>query len=178
MDLPGRVLRMSDLRQEAMENIIRSFREITHTIDHFSDELKKKHKITGPQAGTLRIIVQNGPVSLTDVCDRTYWHITTVGGIVDRLERDGYVVKNRDPHDRRKVILAATPKGKRLASSVLYAMPLSGIKVLERLSTKEIVKIKESMQVLSRMLREEIRNSSKKEMTRKNTGMKKKRTQK
>jgi len=55
---------MSNFRQEATEDTIQSFREITCTIDHFPGELKKKHKITGPQAGSLRLLLPNGPVRL------------------------------------------------------------------------------------------------------------------
>ena len=106
----------------------------------------------------MKIIAQNGPLTLTDVCGRTFRHITTVGGIVDRLERDGYVVKNRDTQDRRKVLLAATPKGKRLASSAPFAGPVRAMNALERLPTKEILQIDESLETLARIMGEEMRD--------------------
>jgi DNA-binding MarR family transcriptional regulator len=151
---------MSVRRQKAIGEIIQSFRKILRTIDHFSGELKKQYNITGPQAGTLKIIAQNGPISLTDVCGRTFRHITTVGGIVDRLERDGYVIKERDTRDRRKVLLAATGKGKRLASSAPFAGPVRAMNALERLPTKEIVQIRESLETLVRILGEEMRDAT------------------
>ena len=151
---------MSARRQEAIGEIIQSFRKILRTIDDFSAELKKKYNITGPQAGTLKIIAQNGPLTLTDVCGTTFRHITTVGGIVDRLERDGYVVKNRDTQDRRKVLLATTPKGKRLASSAPFAGPVRAMNALETLPTKEILQINESLETLARIMGEEMRDST------------------
>ena len=151
---------MSARRQRAIGEIIQCFRKILRTIDDFSAELKKKHNITGPQAGTLKIIVQNGPLTLTDVCGRTFRHITTVGGIVDRLERDGYVVKNRDTQDRRKVLLAATPRGKRLASSAPFAGPVRAMNALERLPTKEILQINESLETLARIIGEEMHDAT------------------
>jgi DNA-binding MarR family transcriptional regulator len=152
---------MSARREKAIGEIIQSFRKILRTIDDFSAELKKKHNITGPQAGTLKIISQNGPMTLTDVCGRTFRHITTVGGIVDRLERDGYVVKNRDTQDRRKVLLVATAKGKRLASSAPFAGPVRAMNALERLPTKEILQINESLETLARIMGEEMRDGAK-----------------
>jgi DNA-binding MarR family transcriptional regulator len=151
---------MSARREKAIGEIIQSFRKILRTIDDFSAELKKKHNITGPQAGTLKIIAQNGPLTLTDVCGRTFRHITTVGGIVDRLERDGYVLKKRDTQDRRKVLLAATSKGKRLASSAPFAGPVRAMNALERLPTKEILQISESLETLARIMGEEMRDSA------------------
>ena len=152
---------MSAHRDKAIGEIIQSFRKILRTIDDFSAELKHKHNITGPQAGTLKIISQNGPITLTDVCGRTFRHITTVGGIVDRLERDGYVVKNRDTEDRRKVLLAATAKGKRLASSAPFAGPVRAMNALARLPTKEILRINNSLETLSRIMEEEMRDGAK-----------------
>ena len=151
---------MARHRDKAIREIIQSFRKILRTVDHFSAELKEKHSITGPQAGTLKIIANNGPISLTDVCNRTFRHITTVGGIVDRLERDRYVVKKRDTQDRRKVMLAATPKGKRLASSAPFAGPVRAMNALERLPTREILKINEAMITLLRILGEEANDPS------------------
>jgi len=146
---------MPNRREQTIREIIQSFRKILLVVDHFSAELKVKHNITGPQAGTLKIIASNGPISLTDVCNRTFRHITTVGGIVDRLERDGYVVKKRDTADRRRVLLVATPKGKRLASSAPFSGPLRAMNALERLSTREILKINEAMGTLLEILGEE-----------------------
>jgi MarR family 2-MHQ and catechol resistance regulon transcriptional repressor len=146
---------MPSEREKAVGEIIQSFRRIIRTIDHFSAELKQKHNITGPQAGTLKIIAENGPISLTDVCGRTFRHITTVGGIVDRLERDGYVVKRRDTEDRRKVVLEATARGKQAASSAPFVGPARAMSALERLSTKEILTIRDTMQTLVRILGEE-----------------------
>ena len=151
---------MANRRDKTIREIIQSFRKILRNVDHFSAELKEKHNVTGPQAGTLKIIATNGPISLTDVCNRTFRHITTVGGIVDRLERDGYVVKKRDTQDRRRVMLAATPKGKRLASSAPFAGPVRAMNALERLPTREILKIKEALTTLLRILGEEANDPS------------------
>lgn len=143
-------------REKSIGEIIQSFRKIIRTIDHFSVELKQKHNITGPQAGTLKIISENGPISLTDVCNRTFRHITTVGGIVDRLERDGYVRKRRDTQDRRKVVLEPTAKGQKAASSSPFVGPGRAMSALERLPTGEILKIRDAMQTLVKILGEEV----------------------
>ncbi len=149
---------MSPRREKALWEITQAFRNINRTLDLFSAELKKKHNITGPQAGILKIIVEYGPLNLTDVCGRAFRHITTVGGIVDRLERDGYVRRRRTTRDRRKVMLEATPKGKRLASSPPFVAPALAMNAMGRLPMKEILKIRESMQTLLGILGEDIQD--------------------
>lgn len=150
---------MPNRREGAIGEIIRSFRRILRTIDHFSAEFRTKYSITGPQAGALKIIAKEGPLSLTEVSQRTFRHITTVGGIVDRLERDGYVARERDHRDKRKVVLEATPKGKKLAGSAPFSGPFGALSALERLPTKEIEKIRDSMEMLVRILGEEAKTT-------------------
>ncbi len=156
----GKARLMAVRRDKAIREIIQSFRRILRTVDLFSAELKEKYNITGPQAGTLKIIASDGPISLTEVCNRTFRHITTVGGIVDRLERDGYVVKDRDTRDRRKLVLAVTPKGRKMVSSAPFAGPVRAMNALDRLPTNEILKINESMSTLLRILGEEANDLS------------------
>ena len=150
---------MASQREKAIREIIQAFRKILDVIDQISVELKKKHDITGQQAGTLRVIAEKGPISLTEVSVRTFRHITTTGGIVDRLERDGFVIKRQDMNDRRKVLIEATPKGKKLAVSISSKGPLRAMTVLEKLPNKELMKISEAMQIILRILGEEIEES-------------------
>jgi len=49
-----------------------------------------------------------------------YLHISTISGIVDRLETGGYLQRRRSTDDRRVVHLRLTEKGKR---TILQAPP-------------------------------------------------------
>ncbi len=55
----------------------------------------------------LDVIVQHGPLSPTELARRTGQHPATLTGILDRLERDGWIVRERDPADRRGVVVRA-----------------------------------------------------------------------
>ena len=149
---------MTPHREKALWEITQAFRDINRILGVFSAELKKEHNITGPQAGILKIVAEYGPLNLTEVCGRAFRHITTVGGIVDRLERDGFVRRRRTSPDRRKVMLEATPKGKKLASSAPFIAPARAMNAMGRLPMKEILKIRDSMQTLLGILGEDIRD--------------------
>lgn len=55
----------------------------------------------------LDLVTRHGPLSPTALARRAGLHPATVTGILDRLERGGWVVRERDPADRRAVTLRA-----------------------------------------------------------------------
>jgi DNA-binding MarR family transcriptional regulator len=55
----------------------------------------------------LELITRHGPLSPSTVARRTGLHAATVTGILDRLERNGWVARERDPVDRRGVVVRA-----------------------------------------------------------------------
>ena len=55
----------------------------------------------------LDLINRYGPLSPSALAERASLHPATMTGILDRLERDGWVVRERDPSDRRAVRVRA-----------------------------------------------------------------------
>jgi DNA-binding MarR family transcriptional regulator len=55
----------------------------------------------------LDLITRYGPLSPTAVARRAGLHPATMTGILDRLERGGWIERSRDPSDRRGVVVQA-----------------------------------------------------------------------
>jgi DNA-binding MarR family transcriptional regulator len=55
----------------------------------------------------LELINRHGPLSPSALARRAGLHPATMTGILDRLERGGWVARDRDPSDRRAVVVRA-----------------------------------------------------------------------
>ncbi len=55
----------------------------------------------------LNLIDRHGPLSPSVLARRAGVHPATITGILDRLERGGWVARDRDPSDRRAVVVRA-----------------------------------------------------------------------
>jgi DNA-binding MarR family transcriptional regulator len=101
-------------RDVAILEIMQSLRRIFKAIQDYSHEVSDKFGITGPQLWALKAISQNENLSLSDLSRRMYLHPSTMTGLMDRLEKKGYVKRNRDQVDRRVIYLQLTAEGKKL----------------------------------------------------------------
>src|SRR5215218_8941233 len=55
----------------------------------------------------LELIARHGPLTPSSLARRAGLHPATMTGILDRLERGGWVTRERDPSDRRAVVVRA-----------------------------------------------------------------------
>ena len=97
-----------------VEAILYLYTEARRVTKHQAREIG----LTGPQVSTLKILEAVGELSLTELSERMSARNSTVTGIVDRMERDGLVLRERSSTDRRVVIIRATEKGKEIARGV------------------------------------------------------------
>jgi DNA-binding MarR family transcriptional regulator len=58
----------------------------------------------------LDVLDWSGAISAGELAKRVGVTSGAITGVIDRLERDGWVRRVRDPHDRRKVIVEIVPE--------------------------------------------------------------------
>jgi DNA-binding MarR family transcriptional regulator len=71
--------------------------------------------ITGPQLVCLVTLCDAGAMTSSELSRRVFVSASTITGIIDRLEKSGYVERKRDTIDRRRVLLHPTEQGFKLA---------------------------------------------------------------
>ncbi len=81
-------------------------------------ELARSVDLTGPQLTVLKMLEGLGDLSLSELSERIRAQNSTVTGIIDRMEREGLVVRTRSTEDRRVVKIKLTDKGSRIARGI------------------------------------------------------------
>jgi DNA-binding MarR family transcriptional regulator len=81
-------------------------------------ELARRAELTGPQLTVLKMLEGLGDLSLSDLSERIRAQNSTVTGIIDRMEREGLVLRSRSTEDRRVVRIKLTDKGARIARDI------------------------------------------------------------
>ena len=120
--------------------------------------LASSHGLTGPQWTVVRALSARGDLSLSALSDQIRAKNSTVTGIVDRMERDGLVERQRSTHDRRVVHLEATARGRAIAAAVpVRAMEIFG-GALRALSSEDRAELTRILGLLAESVREEVAN--------------------
>lgn len=103
--------------------------------------------LTGPQLTVIKLLESLGDLSLSSLSERIRAQNSTVTGIIDRMEREGLVRRERSTTDRRVVYIRLSEKGARLARQIevepmeifrtaLIGLPASDQRDLLRILTK------------------------------------------
>jgi DNA-binding MarR family transcriptional regulator len=103
-----------DATEQAYE-IIRALRRIVQGIYIHSKQLYREAGLTMPQLLCLKAIQEadHDEVTAAEVSRTVQLRPATVTGILDRLERDGLVLRERRSRDRRKICLSLTAEATR-----------------------------------------------------------------
>jgi DNA-binding MarR family transcriptional regulator len=103
------------LEQEAVLNIVR-------TSDRFQNRflrLFRQHGLTPSQYNVLRILRGEGkPLPCLEIADRMIQVVPAITGLIDRLEQQGLVERERCTEDRRVVYVTLTDKACKVLSGL------------------------------------------------------------
>jgi DNA-binding MarR family transcriptional regulator len=84
------------------------------------------------------IIYNEGPLNPRVLARRAGLHPATITGVLDRLEHGNWVLRERDPENRRQVLVRARRERNRELFSLLTGMNTAMGEVLDRYSTEEL----------------------------------------
>src|SRR5690242_21393962 len=100
--------RFESLEQEAALNVVRTSDEIQIRFSR----LLREHGLTPSQYNVLRILRGEGkPLPILEIAGRTITVVPGITGLIDRLERAGFVNRVRCAEDRRVIYVALADKG-------------------------------------------------------------------
>lgn len=134
------------------EEILRSLRRITRAIDLYSRELASGFGLTGPQLVCLRTLAAMEACTPSRLAREVDLSQATITGIVDRLEAQGLVRRQRDKRDRRKVSVHVTDAGRALLERAPSPLHSRFLKRLSELPEPERQAIRSTLELVVTMM--------------------------
>jgi DNA-binding MarR family transcriptional regulator len=95
---------------ETRAAINRSLLEFIASVVMHNTAVAQKLGLGASDAQFLTILQNNGPLTAGQLAAHSGLTTGTVTGVIDRLEQGGFARRDRDPADRRKVIVSLVPE--------------------------------------------------------------------
>jgi DNA-binding MarR family transcriptional regulator len=110
-------------RRNATSEIRESLRQLRIQLSLLNYRVGSQLELRDVDLDCLDIIDVCGPLSPSALARRAGVHPATMTGVLDRLERGGWITRERDPSDRRAVLL--TPARDRYAELMRRYAPMN-----------------------------------------------------
>jgi DNA-binding MarR family transcriptional regulator len=95
-------------RRRRLDREVRaSLRDVSVQLSLLNHQVRGQLELKGTDLECLDLISREGPISPSVLARRAGLHPATMTGILDRLERGGWIARERDPADRRAVLIRA-----------------------------------------------------------------------
>jgi len=106
---------MYDARKHICFNLGRVMRRVYD----FYEQRLSPFGLTPPQYFVFNALWMGDGISVGELGERVSLDSSTLTGIIDRMERSGYVERRSNPDDRRSVLVLLTAKARELGPSIL-----------------------------------------------------------
>jgi DNA-binding MarR family transcriptional regulator len=118
-------------------------------------EILSDFDITPPQFNALLTLIGEGSLTIGELGEKMYLACSTATDLVDRMERNGLVIRERDTADRRVIRLKVLDKGHQMRNEVLDARKNYLSTVLEKISPEETEAMIVALTHLSELMTQE-----------------------
>jgi len=139
-------------REDTLSESVEMLHQIFQAVDLFSRQVLRDFGVSGPQIWALRTIDRGTVISMGDLAQRMHLHMSTVTGIIDRLESGKLVTRERSGADARVMELRLTPKGRALLGKAPEPPRSKAARGLQRLRPKELKQVHAALLLIARAM--------------------------
>ena len=130
--------RAAGRRAELVERIRRAFGRNSLAIGLMNTAVAERLGLNLTDFNTLMMLGDRGPMPASQVAEATGLSSGAVTGVIDRLERAGWVVRQGDPDDRRRVVVRAAMERKGEIEELFRPMTEAGFAKMEDASEEKL----------------------------------------
>ena len=152
---------VSSTEAEASRGRRRTMNQITDTIREMGVVMTVLNLRAGEQVGlrdvemkALDVLMRDGAMSAKALGQRLGMHPATMTGILDKLEKAGWVTRERDPEDRRVVLIQPVREKVGEIVRLFNGMNAMATQMLDRYDTPQLETIADFLDSVVRMAKD------------------------
>lgn len=112
-------------------------------------EMTKRFGLTGGKWKTITGLSIKEGITQKQLADMMFVEAPTLVPIIDKLEKEGYIVRKTDPKDRRNNLVFLTNKAKKTTDSIIDCIAEMRDVGLEKISKKDLEITKKTLMQIS-----------------------------
>ena len=146
---------MENLNDSA--KVAQLFQEVMILFKHSMSKVFEDSGITAPQGMVLGILSKENRIKVTELSSKLSLPNSTVSGILDRLEKQAMVVRERSQEDRRVVYVSISPHYKESHQDLREILMLNIEKLMSQGTPEELNDIFKGLDTLKKLLSDNVK---------------------
>lgn len=131
---------------------IKVLKQIMGTMKQSVGHQFKEMNVTGPQGMLMGTLAHYGEMKISDLSEKLSLSNSTVSGIIDRLEKQGLVVRTRSKEDRRVVYVGVTSEFKKNAEEHFKEIERKFAEMMNKATSEELDTILDGLNTLKEVM--------------------------
>ncbi|MBU3093123.1 MarR family transcriptional regulator [Clostridium sp. CF011] len=136
-------------------DVARLFQEVMQLFKHNMSKVLCDTGISAPQGMVLGLLSKKKKLKITELSNELCLSNSTVSGIIDRLEKQEMVVRERSDVDKRVVYVSMSPNFKEMHKNFHNQFEKNIADIMSKGSTEELHKIFEGLDTLKKLLNDQ-----------------------
>ena len=143
---------MNTENEAAITEIVGSIRRLVRAVYQDTSKVSRGFGLTGSQSGVLRSLANYGPLSSAELSRKLFVTPANITGIIDRLEKKGFVNRVRKEGDRRVALIILTSPGEELAKDLPDPVERKLVSGLDGLDREQVSGLKAALDQVLHMI--------------------------
>ncbi|WP_315074344.1 MarR family transcriptional regulator [uncultured Clostridium sp.] len=135
--------------------VARLFQEVMGLFRHSMKKVINETGMSMPQGMIMGLLGHNKKMKVTELSKHLSLSNSTVSGLIDKLEAQEMVIRERSKEDKRVVYVSISPKFEELYKNFHKEIEKNIENILSRGNTEELNKIFEGLYILRKLLNEQ-----------------------
>jgi DNA-binding MarR family transcriptional regulator len=138
-------------KQNLTHRVGAGVRALQRSTDAFDEAVARLFDLNRTDMRCLDLILSDGPLSAGRVASGAGLSPAAVTTVLDRLERGGWVVRERDPTNRRRVLVSGTKEARRREAEIFGPVARAGTQMMSRYTVAQLEAVLDFVEAARRL---------------------------